>query len=297
LATGIFLNTRSAQTGYEAKPLLAFDPSVINKITVSSSDDEVILLKRDSGWSLPELNDLPVNTGKLDTALSKLKGLQTTWPVTTTASSHERFEVSADKYQRRVRLYQDDKLTSEVFLGTSPGFRNVHVRPDDDNNVYALAIDTYEFPAREQDWLDKSLLAVQDVSVIEGPDYVLRKRDKQWQFEDSQQEEHGYEVNADRARQLSQTLRSLRVTGVADKAPEFAVDKTVTIAVSGTYDWLYQLLNEGSQYFVKRSDMEQVFTLSQHDYDRLTEVKMADLRVEKEQKSVEVNTGNAAEGG
>ncbi|MCG6939278.1 MAG: DUF4340 domain-containing protein [Gammaproteobacteria bacterium] len=305
LATGIFISTRSAQSGYEARPLLAFDPAAVNKITVSSSDDEVTLLKNHGGWSLPGLKGLPANAGKLQAALEKLAGLQSTWPVTTTAGSHERFEVAADKFQRRLRLYQHDKLAGELFLGTSPGFRKVHVRPSGDNNVYAVAINTYDFPAREQDWLDKELLAVKDVAAISGPDYALIKKDRQWQFEDTQKPDENSELDAGKAGQLGEALASLRVTGVADKAPEFTAENTVTLDVTGQAagkeKWQFQLLKKDNQYYVKRNDREQVFTLSQYDYDHLAGVKMADLKVAKKQHlqedAVKPVVSNAVEGG
>lgn len=302
LASGIFMVTQSSQTGYESKPLLAIDQSTINKIIVNSSDDEVTLLKSDSSWLLPDLNGLPVNTGKLMATLEKLENLQTTWPVTTTANSHDRFEVSSDKYQRRVRLYQDDKLIDEIFLGTSPGFRKVHVRPVDDNNVYALAINTYDFPAKKEDWFDKGLLSAKDVIALKGPDYALIKTDRQWQFEDSLNDEGISDVNADKAKQLSQTFSSFHVTGVADKVPEFTSENTVNIDVSGTDKWRYQLLEKDNKYFVKRNDREQTFTLSQHDYNRLTGVRMTDLKVAREKNSTttsdsEAGATNEVEGG
>lgn len=301
LAAGIFMTTRSGQAGHESIPLLAIEQSTINKIMVNSTDDEVTLLKNDSGWLLPELNALPVNAGKLEVALNKLAGLQSSWPVTTTANSHQRFEVSADKYQRRIRLYQDDKLVDEIYLGTSPGFRKVHVRSADDNNVYALAINTYDFPARKQEWFDKGLLSVKDVMAIRGPDYALRKTGTQWQFEDSAEDEAIVELDADKANQLSQAFSSFRVTGVADKVPEFTSENSVNIAVSAAHKWHYQLLEKDKQYFVKRNDREQAFTLSEDVFNRLASVTITDLKLAREESStkndLEPDVPNAVDGG
>jgi len=58
--------------------------------------------------------------------IDKLEGAEAAWPVATSESSAERFEVSDAKFQRRIRFFADDAVVTELFLGTSPGFRRVH---------------------------------------------------------------------------------------------------------------------------------------------------------------------------
>jgi hypothetical protein len=93
----------------------------------------------------------------------------------------------------------------------------------------------------------------------------------------------------------------LRVAGVADEAPEFKSEKTVNIDVSGTDEWRYQLLETDDKYYVKRSDREQVFTLSQYEYNRLAGVNGTELKVVKEQGStlndVQPDVSNVVDGG
>jgi len=290
LASGIFLGNRFGQSAYESKPLFAFDKTSMNKMIVKSEDAEVIMSKSNGNWLISDAEGLAVDVSKLDSALKKLQALKSNWPVTTTASSHERLEVSSAKYQRRIGLYQDDTLLNELYLGSSPGLRKAYVRPVDDNKVYALEINAYEFSSIKDDWLDKKLLAVKDATAIKGPDYGLKKINNKWQFDDVNELS---EVNADKANQLSNTLTSLRVTGVVDKMPQVTPQETVSIEVSGSDKWHYQLFEKDEKFYIKRDDNKRVFTLGKQEYDRLTSIKMADLKVVETEKTP--NSGNQSE--
>jgi len=279
IASVFFIEGRSGHADFKPEPLLSFNKDKVNKIRVSSGSAKVTLVKDKGQWTLPELNSLPVSKNKLNTALQNLQGLSSNWPVTTTGSSHERFEVSENKFQRKIDLYRDEALAGELFIGSSPGFKKVHVRPAGENNVYALLLSAYDFPTKPIDWLDKNLLSAKKITTIKGPDYALRKVDEKWQIADGIESSKTMAINRDKADQLSQALTSLSVMGLADKAPEFSAEKVVTIEVSGEDNWQYQFLEKEGKYYVKRGDIAQIFTLNQHEYQRLASIGMADLSV------------------
>lgn len=287
LASAIYLNNSSAGNSFEPAPLMAVDRSAVNKIIVRSHDSEVIMLKTKDGWILPGLDGLPVDKARLDGALNTLAALKTGWPVTTTENSHERFGVAEDDYQRKISLYQADKLAAELYIGTSPGFRKAHVRPVGDVKVYALAINSYDFPDRNQDWLRQDLLSVKDITAINGPDYALVKQGAHWQFADPAEPGESAAINSDKVAELIEALNSLRVSGVAMKVPDFTSDKVIVLDAKGKQDWQFQLLKQDNNYFVKRNDREQVFTLGQYDYDRLANVRKADLKIANKQVPVD----------
>jgi hypothetical protein len=137
LVMGLFAWHKHHQPKLEAKQLLDFSISDVDRLIIHDASNHVSLKKSGTDWLLPDMNSLPVDVKKLDDLLDKLKNTKLTWPVTTTASSHERFEVSTDKFQRRVELYQGDKKLGELLLGSSPGFKKIHVRREGENEVYA----------------------------------------------------------------------------------------------------------------------------------------------------------------
>ena len=281
LAAGIFLSVGSSQSDRQQTPLLTFSKDNINKLIISngsdSESDSVVMFKQDNHWSLPGLENLPVDRARLDSTFTKLQGLHTNWPVATTTGSHQRFEVSETLFQRRIQLYQDDTLISTLFLGTSPGFRKAHVRSSDDDEVYALALNTYDFPSNATGWLDKSLLAAKDIEAITGADFSLKKADSTWALFDNNGDEFTTRLNEDKAQQLSQALILLQVIGVAEESPEPDPADVTTLTVSGLHDGHYSFFKKDDKYYVKQDRQPVIFTISQYDYDRIATIQLSDL--------------------
>ena len=281
LAAVLFL---SQQQGQQSPPeaLLSFKPEQLNKLVISDAKQSVTMIKSGDSWVIPVLNQLRADSVTLTGLLTKLEGLKAGWPVTTTKSSHERFEVADDKFQRRLQFYQGDKLAGELFIGTSPGFKKSHVRKPGDDNVYAVNLSSFEWPVKNEDWLDKTLLAAKDINQIKGPDYVLQKKDDGWQFADDENVQQNAEspasqLNQVKAMELSMALTGLRVLSPVDQLPA-GENKTIAVEVSGPKgNWTYSLVKAGDQYFVSRNDKDVWFSISQLDFDRIAGVDKAQL--------------------
>lgn len=310
LAGALWFSARSGTT-YEPQHLLSLEQDAVNKIRITREGDEVTLQAVDGQWRLPDLYDLPVDNAKLSAVLDKLTNAQGDWPVATTASSHTRFEVSPEAFQRHIHLYSSDELLGEMFLGTSPGFRKVHARNGSDEEVFALGLNVYDFPAEASAWLERGLLAFADASTIEGSDYRLTRDGDSWQLETSAK--MGSQENADpaatseldlqKAMQLAAALAVFQVTGVADDPPEFVAEDTVTLAVrAGEKSRDYEFFAKDGQHWVRTADRELVFTLDPNDYQRTASVGFADLlqaqTAELEQgKDADLSPGDAPVGG
>ena len=204
------------------------------------------------------------------------------WPVATTTSSRERFEVEKDTFQRRLQLYQGDTLAAELLVGTSPGFRKVHIRKSDDDAIYAVPLNSYELPPKNDDWLDKSLLAANEISSIKGPDYALQKTDGNWVFDNSDSAEQkgepkaAPELNTDKAKQLASALTSLRVQSLAPVLD----DKTTAMSIKVSEpkgDWTYQFIQAGDKYYVSRSDRDTVFSINKSEFEYIAQIRRPQL--------------------
>lgn len=140
----------------EPEPFLEFDADAVDALLVSDGESEVALAKNDGAWQLP--NGLPADGAKVDGVIDKLADASAGWPVATSAGVQERFELTEDDHQRRVRLSAGDETVADIYLGTSPGYRKTHARRADDDEIYAITFSNYEAGAKDSDWLDKSLL-------------------------------------------------------------------------------------------------------------------------------------------
>src|SRR5690606_9433221 len=110
-----------------------------DRIVIDDRTNTATLTHAGEGWQLSDLAALPANAPKVNGLLGNLEDLNTRWPVVDSASGRERFEVTEANYQRRLALYQGDKLLGSYYFGTSPGFRQTHVRRDGENDVYAVS--------------------------------------------------------------------------------------------------------------------------------------------------------------
>lgn len=279
LALGLFWSASDMPNEQALQSLVSVDQSRLSRVVISDGQNTTTLLNSDGQWRLPEAGNLPVDSEKLGSLLDKVNGLKTGWPVATSSSSQQRFEVADDKFQRRLQLYQGDEQVAELFVGTSPGFRKVHIRKAEDDNIYAVELSSFELAVTNNDWLNKSLLSGQQIVQIKGKDYTLQKVDETWQFADGTQQDST--VNVEKAKQLVTALSDLRVESVAEQ-PINASSMTLEVKANNA-SWTYKFYQVDDKYFVSRNDTKQVFSLSKADYERITQVGLPELVVDTTQ--------------
>jgi len=280
IGAGLYLNKHNAPQSGESQTLLSLDMAQIDKITIQQEGSAATLLKNGDNWLLPKLEQLPADKAKLQGLLGKLETLQTGWPIATTSSSHERFEVSKNKHQRHLQLYQGEQLKAELFIGTSPGFRKVHVRKAGQEAVYSAKLNTFDLPAEDDQWLDKSLLAAQNITGIQGPDYSLEKQQDKWQLSADLQGE----LNQESVQKLLSSLNNLRITEISDQATE-EDPKPITTNLKikqGNTELSYTFRKQGKNFSLNRSDIPQHFGLAEFDYSGITEVRLDKLLLKPE---------------
>ncbi len=268
-----------------AVALLAAGAEGVDRVVITDGTSTANLVRRDGAWRLPELGPMPVNEAALTDAIEGLREIRTDWPVASTASSHARFDVAEEQFQRRVQLFRGETLLADFYLGSSPGFRQVHLRRAGEDEVYVVRLNTHDLPAGDADWLDRSLLAMPDPVRVEGPDYaIVRAGEDGWVFEEavgSGESAATAGLDADRARQLVNALANLRVVSVADSAPragDAAAEDRYSLTVhSPDRRRSYDFFTVDGDHYVRADDLDAVFTISQYDYDRIVEVTRAAL--------------------
>ena len=192
-------------------PFLNFDAGAVDSLFVGSAESEIALAKSDDAWQLP--NGAPADSSKVDEVIGKLADAAPGWPVATSASSAERFEVVEADHQRHLVLKSGDDIVADVYLGTSPGYRKTHARRSDDDDVYAIGFSNFEAGVKAFDWLDKSLLrAAGTVQSLrrEGGFALAKDDDGMWQAES------GAVLDQGKTTTLAGRFTGLTVLGIAD---------------------------------------------------------------------------------
>lgn len=214
----------------DVDPLATYDVALADRIVLSSGEDAPIELVFDEeDWFLAD--GLRADTSRLDTLLEVIGSDRWSWPVASTSSAAERFEVTEDAFQRRVALYSQGDELATLYLGTSPSFRRIHAREADSDKIYAIELATYDLPMARDDWLDKSILqptgSIDSMTRI-GEWSAALEGEGNWQFVDP-------EVNANASELSSMATRfeTLRVMGLGEQAPEAGPDLQFEVAAAG----------------------------------------------------------------
>lgn len=204
----LLLNATGSQ---KPKSFLQFDQKEADRVVVSSGDESIELVRGSDGWKMSDGN--PVDGSKVDRVLEKLADVQPDWPVATSDSAAERFEVSRDKFQKQVSVYSGDKTLADVYLGTSPSFRKVHARHTRGGDIYSIEFSNHEAGTSTSSWLDRSLLHPQGPinSLEKVGDFALTKTDDGWIVNS------GEELDESKVRSYIDRFESLNVFEISDK--------------------------------------------------------------------------------
>lgn len=284
----------SPDAAIDRAPLLPDGLAKADQWRIEDGDDNSVVLKREGEkWLLPELGNLPANSDKVNRTLGKLADTNEGWPVASSDAARERFEVDEDSFQRRLSADTSGEELVTLLLGTSPGFRNVHVRNSTQQAIYSIPFNTYEVPAKADGWLDSSLLQIEEPTAISGADYQLSKSGEEWQSADDRQ------VDSDGIKSLLDALAYLQVNGIADSDAEARLadlDATMTLSVSdanGSY--ALSLYEVDESRYVRSDQYSQLFKVSSYDFDRFTDAEIEELFVSDEPAPEESDNGDSPE--
>ncbi|MGD8627086.1 MAG: DUF4340 domain-containing protein, partial [Anaerolineae bacterium] len=110
--------------------------------------------------------DYPVQGENVDALPEKIAALQADRLVTQTAASHKRMKVAEDDFERRITFRLADGVEHRLFLGTSPSFGAVHVRADEENEVYLTSeLTAQDAGAEATAWVDPIYLSIPQAEI------------------------------------------------------------------------------------------------------------------------------------
>lgn len=265
--------------------LLQLSQADIARIKVTDINDRsVSLVRRGEKWIIEGDAPLPAAGSAIARLLDALAA-PTGFPVARSDSARERFEVDAERFQRRITLTttggagetgaEDRQI---LYLGTSPSMRRVHARRSDSTAIQTIELSTFDVPTTIDGWVDPSLLSMAGIRHVAVGNHAWIKSGEVWTAADGTP---AVETPTSKAlRTLEKMLEALQVTGVAppDRAEATALPppvevtlrhagREVTLALAGA-----GVPGEARLY---SSHFDRWFTLSEHDHDQLAEALTA----------------------
>ena len=255
---------------------LSFDAAAVDAITVAGEEGEVALARDDDAWQLA--SGLPADGGKIERVLEKLADAAGGWPVATSASAMERFEVTEAAHQRRLTLGAGEETVADIYLGTSPGYQKTHARHASGGDAYAIEFANYEAGLQPSDWLKKSLLQpvgeLKSVARRGDGGWTLTKTDDGWTAPDTT-------LDQDEAATLVGRFEGLTVLDVADvELPAAAGMRFVAVDDDGEHELAFHRLAEDGDYIAVSSRFAERFEVATYVVEQLDKA-LADLEADE----------------
>ncbi len=263
--------------------LLSFDRQSIDSLRIDDGTDSVVLIKRDGTWRLPGSGDFPASQPSVERLLDKLAALQKGWPVARTRGAARRFNVDREQFERKLALLSGADEKATLFVGSSPGFRKVYVRPGDENEIFAVDFKPWEAEADADSWIDKDVLNLDasDVERVEMPGFILHRVDGVMQVADLGESEQS---NDAASRSLLGKLTGLRIQSLLASEVEAEYDQDEPalefkiIRVGGeSLSYRFSRAQDTPYYVLRRSDLDYYLQVAEYLVDPVIEITREQL--------------------
>lgn len=277
VAVGVNVTRERYRAVAPEEKLLSFNAASVDHIRIDGDDNtHVMLKKQDDQWRLPDLKDFPADQGNVKRLLDRLAALEKGWPVATTTSAAKRFKVTDTAFERKLTLSQGDQTQAALFVGTSPGFRKVHVRLPNEDDIRAVEFNTYEVGVKPDDWIDKAILThkVDDIQRVELPDVTLQQQDDKLAVVGLAE---GEETVTDEAKRLVERIAGLNIRAVlgaeetsGDGAGEPVLQYTLALKSGETHTYTFtKLEKDAGHYLLKTSQRDETFRVDTWTVDQI----------------------------
>jgi hypothetical protein len=265
----VYWPQQAAVQASRQQPLLPSGPDIIDEIRIGDQyDNEATLTKVGGLWILPELENLPADSSKIDKLLERISTPDNGWPIAQSVVARQRFQVADYHYQRRLGFLAEGEQLATIYLGTSPGYRKVHARSKGRDDIYSIAFNVFDAPAVSGAWLEPRLLQIRTPLSIIADSYSLNRDSGDWLSG------AGLAPDARELEALLAALRSMQVDGVAaedlqrelSEAEADLVLQVRSLAGAATLEFF----TVAGEHFVSSSQYMHFFKLSAYDFDRLS---------------------------
>ncbi|MFO0724586.1 MAG: DUF4340 domain-containing protein [Myxococcota bacterium] len=282
-----------------------FVPDKVTKVAVAGFNGTgadkkpttVNLVKNGTAWGIEGADGYPVDATKIDTLLKNVEKLKAGAPVVEKESFFKKLEVADDEYQRKVTLTHDGKEIS-FFLGSSPGFKRVHLRKAGEKAVVSVeGLAVWDVGSRAQDWVERAYYKIPENDVwavnlknSKGALRIEKAPGGEWAVIGAKASEAPKKSAIDDLVRKVATVNLEEPVGKAEK-PEYGLQNPTTVVelltgtstIPGTMpttthgETLLIGAKNGSAYYVKSTKSEYVVTAPAWAIDPLTTKVAGDL--------------------
>lgn len=283
--TAIVFWPRSSDSSEAGEALLAgLTSEDIKQINIVDGDgDSITLARSEEGWVLPDRDDFPAVTEKVDTLINGLMEITTDRLIARSDSSHRQLKVATDEFERKIELSSGDATLRTIYIGSSPSFGSAHVRLAGDVETYLTgSIAAHQANADAASWVDTAYHSVPQEEIL---GIRLKNVNGAWEFKKDDEGNwnlvglvEGEQLNASSISTLESRAASINLSeplgledssayGLAEPLATLVVEteeKTITLHV-GAFD------EESSSYVLKSSESPYYVRVSEFTAKSLVE--------------------------
>lgn len=262
LAVFFYKGEPAQKTTAPDTPFLGMKSDQVSAFEITGPQKERLVVEKiGAEWIIKDSFGAPANGEQVKALITKLSELKKGFAVATTAGAAKRFKVADDQFERHVVLREKEQIVGEFYVGTSPGFRQIHVRKAGTEEVLAAALSTFELETGVELWLDKNLFKIkkEDMVSISFPGFVLEKKADTWQLQGL---ESGWKTDEKNVAELLNKVAELTIQAVMNpqettplfaKAPAFKYSVTRVDGKTAEFSFIKP---EENYYVLKQSERE-----------------------------------------
>ena len=278
LAVVLNITDKSLDSFTPEDKLLNFVAAAVDSITLyGEGDKKLVMEKQNSAWVLPDTFSALVNVKQLTALLDKLSEMKQGLAVATSKEAAQRFKVAEEVFERHVLLRQDGKVVADFYIGTSPGFRQVHARVTGRDEIVTVGLSAFELGLDADSWIDKNVLHIKDkdIEAVKLDDISLERVSGEWQLQGLQDNQT---TNREEVKALLSNMRLLTIQTVVDPTETGVLFKnepflryTLILTGGNSVDYIFAK-SEQENYLLKVSNSDFVFQLNKWALDDIKKV-------------------------
>ena len=212
------LGNKGVGAGAPDTPFLSFSPDAVHSLEITNGEGKKLVLTKDKDdWTVPAYFSAPVDQDKVKEFLAKLAELKQGFVVATSTEAAKRFKVDSEGFENHVVLRGAEKPLVDVYVGSSPTFRQVHARRGDSAEIITIPLSSFELETAVDKWLNTAFATLKDDDVVgfTFEAFKLKKADKGWQLEGLEENE---KINREAVDALVTMARGVVIQDVLDPA-------------------------------------------------------------------------------
>ena len=282
LILGTVLFGKNSSSLQERSRFLEFDATSIDSLTIKDAQGELFLKKENGLWLLPDYGNLPIVTGKVEGVLDDLSALTVSWPIASSESAAKRFEVDMDNAQKSIKLKMGNEIIANMYLGTSPGYRKVHARNSDSDDIYAIEFSQHQISNKYEDWFDKGILQYDgELSKVSVDSLTAIKANDVWSIENYQEE---VSLSPEKIAAWAKRFNNIQVSKLiegTDKERVIVMDPVLTVNLEGNQgSSSLVFFKKDDKTYVKKAGDEALFEIAGFQADPIMNAGITDFQAE-----------------